>query len=173
MVVACWRSSENVTAPLFDGLGGFEGGQDGLVEDVLEALLGEGRTLDVLDGLELARQLLALVDGDDALLVLGQLLDGGGVVAQVDLRADQQEGRLLAVVRDLGHPLLFDVLERRRRHHREADEEDVRLRVAERPQPVVVLLAGRVEQAQRVRLAADHHRHRVVVEHLQRHTPQR
>ena len=62
--------------------------------------------------------------------------------------------------------LLLDVLEGGGRHDGEADEEDVRLRVGERPQPVVVLLAGRVEQAERVRLAADHHRHGVVVKHL-------
>ena len=65
-----------------------------------------------------------------------------------------------------GTDLLADVLVGRRRHDREADEEDVRLRVAERPQSVVVLLARRVKQAERVRLAPDHHRHRVVVEHL-------
>ena len=40
------------------------------------------------------------------------------------------------------------------------------LGVGEGPEPVVVLLAGRVEQAEGVGLAADHHRHRVVVEDL-------
>ena len=63
--------------------------------------------------------------------------------------------------------LLFDVLEGGGRDDRKADEEDVRLGVRERPQSVVVLLPGRVEQAQGVGLAPDHHCHRIVVENLE------
>ncbi len=69
------------------------------------------------------------------------------------------------MVQNFGHPLLFDVLERGRIDAAEADEKHVRLRVGERSQAIIVLLAGRVEQAESVRLAADHHRHGVVVEH--------
>ena len=61
------------------------------------------------------------------------------------------------------HPL--DVLEAVRDHGAEADEEHVRVGVGEGPEPVVILLAGRVEQTQGVilvtamillRLASDH-----------------
>ena len=61
--------------------------------------------------------------------------------------------------------LFTDVLERGRRDDGEADEEHVGLRVAQRSQSIVVLLTGRVEQTECVRLAADHHGHRIVVEH--------
>ena len=59
----------------------------------------------------------------------------------------------------LGEPLFLDVLERGGRGDAEADEEDVGLRVRERTQPVVVLLSGRVEQAEGVRVVADHDSH--------------
>ena len=52
----------------------------------------------------------------------------------------------------------------------EADEEDICLRVGEWPQPVVILLARRVEEAERVGLAPDHHCHRIVVENLTNNT---
>lgn len=61
----------------------------------------------------------------------------------------------------LGEPLLLDVLKRGGTGDAEADEEDVRLRVRERPQAVVVLLSGRVEQAERVRVVSNHDRNRL------------
>ena len=127
--------------------------------------LCERRAFDVLDGLELLGESFALLAGDGLELVLGKLVESARLLAQVDLGADEQEGRLLAMMQYLGHPLLLDVLVRGRIDHAEAHEEHVRLRIAERPEAVVVLLAGRVEQAECVRLAADHHRHRIVVEH--------
>ena len=65
---------------------------------------------------------------------------------------------------DLGEPLLADVLERGWARDAEADEEDVRLGIRQRPKAIVVLLACRVEQAERVRVLADHDRDRIVVE---------
>ena len=59
--------------------------------------------------------------------------------------------------------LCADVLEGRGGDDAEADEEDVRLGVGERAQAVVVLLAGRVPQAEVNRLAVHHDVGRVVV----------
>jgi hypothetical protein len=123
--------------------GRLERGDDGLVKDVLEALLRQSRALDVLDGAELTREPLARVMLDGPLLLPGELLADGGVLSQVDLGADNQAGHARAVVVDLGEPLLLDVLERCRARDREADEEDVGLRVRERTQTVVILLACR------------------------------
>ena len=55
------------------------------------ANLGEGRALDVLDSSEFLGKFFSHLEGERLLLVLGQLLDRGGVVAQVDL--ERQEGR--------------------------------------------------------------------------------
>ena len=67
--------------------------------------------------------------------------------------------------------LFFDVFKRRWRDDWEADEEDVGLWIRQRPQSVVILLAGRVEEPKRVRLAANHDRHRVIVENLSKKSP--
>lgn len=58
-----------------------------------------------------------------------------------------------------------DVLETGRADDREADEEDVGLRVTERSQAVIILLSSRVPQSEVDRLAVDHDIRRVVVEH--------
>ena len=62
--------------------------------------------------------------------------------------------------------LFLDVFERAGADDGEADEEDVGLWVGERPEAVVVLLAGCVEESQCVGLAADHDCDRVIVENL-------
>ena len=85
-------------------------GTDGFVKDVLEALLGEGRALDVLDGAELPGQPLALLAGDRPLLLPLELLEHLGVVPEIDLRADDEARDAGTVVVDLGEPLLLHVL---------------------------------------------------------------
>ena len=70
---------------------------------------------------------------------------------------------------DLWTPLGGDVLEGGGTDDGEADEEDVSLRVGERAQPVVVLLARRVPQAERHRHPVTNHRGAVVVKPAQEH----
>ena len=48
------------------------------------------------------------------------------------------------VVAQLLHPLRLGVLERRARGYREADEEDIGLRVGQWAEPVIILLPSRV-----------------------------
>ena len=64
---------------------------------------------------------------------------------------------------DLRTPFWGNIFKGWRTDYREADEEDVSLRVGERPQSVVVLLAGRVPEAQRHRDSVTNHRGRVIV----------
>lgn len=67
------------------------------------------------------------------------------------------------MVRDFRDPLFPDVLEGGGRHDGEADEKHVRLRIRQRTESVVVLLAGGVKQPQGVGLSPDHDGHGVVV----------
>lgn len=160
-------------------LGGrFEGGDDGLVmvvsrgeqnssmgrkekkkthliEDVLELVLRQRRALDVLDGPQLLGHALAvlLADGRHALFL--QLIPDLLLVAEIDLRADDEAGYAGAMMVDFGEPFLADVLKGRGGGDAEADEEDVGLRVRERTETVVVFLAGGVEEAERVGFVAD------------------
>jgi hypothetical protein len=68
--------------------------------------LRQGGALYIFDSPQFAGQLFSLVLRDGFLLVLGQLFHRYGVVTEIDLRANQQEWRLLAVMCDLRHPLL-------------------------------------------------------------------
>jgi len=63
--------------------------------------------------------------------------------------------------------LFLDVFVRRRRNDRKADEKDIRLRIAQWTESVIVFLSSSIKQTQCVRLSTDHHRHSIVVKHLQ------
>ena len=65
---------------------------------------------------------------------------------------------------DLWAPFWGNVFKGWRTDYGEADEEDVSLGVRERPQPVVVLLAGGVPEPERHRHSVTDHRGRVIVE---------
>ena len=58
----------------------------------------------------------------------------------------------------------FDVIERRRADDGEADKEDIGLRVGQRSQTVVILLAGGIPQTQANRSTIHHHTRGVVIE---------
>lgn len=71
--------------------------------------LGQRGTLDIFGCFEFFGESIALFGGSRLLLVLGQFLQRRSVVPQIDLGADQQKRRLLAVMRNFRHPLrLFD-----------------------------------------------------------------
>lgn len=117
---------EERTWPPLLGLGLWaEDSADGLVEDVLEALLGEGRALEVLDGPYFLGHGQPLWVGDRGQLALPQFLHRVFVLAQVELGAHKNDGRIRAVVAYLRVPLGPDVLERCWVHQGETDEEDV------------------------------------------------
>jgi hypothetical protein len=126
-----------------------------LIKHILELILRQGRALDVLDGAELLGHALARLSRYGPHLLPGKLLDDMGVVAQVDLRADDEARHARAVVVHFWEPLLAHVLERRRRRDAEAHQEHVRLRVRQRAEPVVVFLAGRIEEAEGVGFVTD------------------
>lgn len=140
-------------------------GANGLVEDGLEALLGERGALQILDGGDLLGHGQSLRIGDRRQLLVLELLNRLFVVAQIELGAHKDDGHVVAMVTHLGEPLGAHVLEGSGIHQREADEEHVRLRIRERAQAIVVLLPGRIPQAQVDGLRVDHHIGRVVVEH--------
>ena len=97
--------SQESTSLLLDWLRGFQGGQDGLIKHVFQALLREGGALHVLDCSEFPGQLLCGLDCDGLLLHLGELLNGGCVITQINLCAHQEEGGLGTVVGDFRNPL--------------------------------------------------------------------
>lgn len=138
---------------------------NGLVEDGLEALLGERGALQILDGGNLLGHGQSLWISDRRQLLVLELLDRLLIVAQIQLGAHQDDGHIVAVMTHLREPLGTHVLKGCGIHQREADEEHIRLWVRERTQSIVILLTSRIPQAQIDGLSIDHHIGRVVVEH--------
>jgi hypothetical protein len=86
------------------------------VENFLEALLGEGRTLHVSDGLDVGGQLFALSRADGGEALVSQTFEELRVVAQINFGA-YQEVVGGTVVRDFRPPLRLNVLEGGLRDH--------------------------------------------------------
>ncbi len=82
-----------------------------LVKHILQLILRQRTALDVLNSSELLCHPLAVLSPDRGHLLLGQLFPDAGVIAQIDLGADNQARHARAVVMYLGEPLLADVLE--------------------------------------------------------------
>jgi len=150
---------------LLDRAAWAEDSADGLVKDVLETLLCEGRALEVLDGVDFLCHLETHRVGDGLHALLLELVDGVAVLTQIELGAREDDGGVSSVVRNLGIPLGANVVERGRVHQREADEENVGLRVRQRSETVVIFLTGGIPQTQVDGLSVHHDVCRVVVEH--------
>lgn len=155
---------QKLALSFFRWLWGLQCGQDRLIEDVLEPFLRQRRALDIFDCLQFLGQLLALLQRYGFLFVLGQLLQRALLIAQIDLCTDEQERRLLTVMRYLRNPLFFDVFKRAGTDHGETHQEYVGLRVGQWPQAIVILLTGSIKQSQCVGFSADHDRDGIVVE---------
>lgn len=110
----------------FFGLVGLQQGRaGGSLEDLAHTLVGAGRALEVLVGTDLLADFLTLdytrlampmvfartggrtylLRGDRLLRGLGELLNSLGVVAQILLATNKDNGETLAEVKNLGNPL--------------------------------------------------------------------
>lgn len=106
-----------------------EGSASGMLKDFLDTLVGFGRALEVLLGTNLLSNGLTLVSGDWALGSSLELLNGLGIVTEIGLAANENDGDALAEVQDFGDPLLLDVVKGIGGVNGEADKDDVGIRV--------------------------------------------
>jgi hypothetical protein len=136
---------------------------NGLVENVLETLLSQSRAFHVFDGLDLLRHLRALLRCDGRQLLLGESVERFLVLTHIELGADEDHGSVGTMMLDLGHPFGADVLERGRRDDGEAHQKDVRLRIGQRAQAVIILLSSGIPEAKIDGLVVDHDVGAVVV----------
>ena len=113
---------------------------DGLIKDVLQSLLGQGRALKVLGSSNLLGEPQSLLVGNGVCSLLVELLQSSGVVPQVNLGADEDHGGAWGVVADLRVPLVLDVLEGGVAHNRVRDKEHISLRVRQRAKTVIIFL---------------------------------
>merc|ERR1719327_694609 len=125
---------------------GPEGSSGGSFEDLPNSLLALGGALEVGEGVDLLGHRPPLLRLHWLLLHLPELLDCVGVVAEVLLVADRDDGDVGAEVFHLWRPLLGDVLQRVWRVNGEAHEDDICVWVGERAQSVIVFLPSCVPQ---------------------------
>lgn len=92
---------------------------DGVIEDLLETLLGKGRALQIFKRVDLLRLGETLLVGDRAALVLlHELIGGLLIVTEIELCADKNEGDVGAVVSNLRVPLGGDVLDYKKNNNK-------------------------------------------------------
>lgn len=72
---------------------GHESGARGVLKDLADASAGSGRALQVLVGTNLLGNSLGVLRGNRLLVGCPQGLDGVGVVSQIGLAADQDDGK--------------------------------------------------------------------------------
>lgn len=118
------------------------GGEDGGIERLLQVLLRERRALHVVGRPDLLRHAAGprAQHGLDVGAV--QVDEDVHVQEEVRLGAHEDDGRGRVVRPDLRDPLLGDVVEGGGVDHAEAQEEDVRVGVGQRPEFVELLLNG-------------------------------
>jgi hypothetical protein len=133
------------------GTGAFAGEQSSarsMLEDLTHTVTALGRTLKVLVGTNLLANLLTLLGRNGLLARLTELLLNLGVVSQILLATDEDDGETLAEVKNFRDPLLLDVVERIGRVDSEADQDNVRIGVRKRSETIVVFLASRIPKGQ-------------------------
>ena len=120
----------------------------GCFEDLTDTLVGTSRALEVLVGADLLADFLTLFGRDGLLGGLGEFFNGLGVVAKIHLAANKDDGKALAEVKNLGNPLLLDVVERVWRVDGETDQNDVGVGVRQRTETVIIFLASSIPKGE-------------------------
>lgn len=113
---------------------------DSCIKDLLEVFLSQSRALDVGRGFYFLSTELCSLLRYWLFFALVQLDEDFDILPEVWLCPNQDDGRLGAVAANFGNPLLTHILEGRRAHHAEAQQEDVRVGVAQRPELVEFIL---------------------------------
>ena len=118
-----------------------------LIENVLQLVLSQGGTFHVFYCTQLFGHAFPLFFSNRLHLLLSQFIASARVLAKISLGADDQARDTGAVVMDFRKPFFSDVLKGSRRCDGKADQENVCLGVRERPQTVIILLTGSVEES--------------------------
>lgn len=143
---------------------GIQNSADGLVKDALEVSLRESRALEVLVSLNFLGTNEGLLIRYGLHALLSQRVEGGNVVAEIELGADEDDGNVGGVMVDFGVPLGADVVKGRRADDGKANEKDVCLGVGQRAKSLVIFLTSGIPETEADGLAINHDTGGVVVE---------
>jgi len=119
-----------------------------ILEDFSNTLTSTGGAFEVVAGADLLSDSHTLFRGHRALVSLPELVDSLGVASQVLLAANKDDGQSRAEMHDLGNPLLLNIIQAVRTVNCEADENDVRIGIAQWPQAIVVFLTSRIPKSE-------------------------
>lgn len=91
-------------------LGGHENSSNSFVKDVLKSFLGESRAFEISDRIDLFRALDALRVSYGSHPFLAQSLNSLGIVAEIELGTNEDDGDVRRVMRNLRVPLGQDIV---------------------------------------------------------------
>lgn len=120
----------------------------GVLKHLANAFTRLGRALEVPHCTNLLCDRHTLLGTNRSLRSLAELIDNLGIVTQVLLAPNQDDGQVLAKVKYFRDPLLLNIVERVGRVDSEADENDVRVRVGKGTETIVVFLAGGIPESE-------------------------
>lgn len=132
-----------------------------LLEHILQSVLREGRTLHIHLSSNITCKPFSIFPSK--WLCIARL--AAGITPQISLGADNDNVRRDAVVLQLGDPLGFYILIRRRVHHRETNEKHIRVRIRKGTKTFVLFLPCRIPKINRVWLTINTHSRHMVVKH--------
>lgn len=135
-----------------------------LIKYALQVPLRQCRAFQVLMSPDITRDRQGLLVGHRGHAFGRQRVERDLIFTEIELCADQDDGHARGVVLNLGMPFGLDVVEGRRRHDAEADEEDVGLGIGKGPKSIVIFLPRRIPKTQADGFAIDHDVGGVVIE---------
>jgi hypothetical protein len=146
-------------------LGGVKADANRFFKDFREALLRQRGALEVLGGADRLGARGALLGRDRLLAALLERGDGRLFFAQIELGADQNDGRAVGVLLHLGIPLCSDRVEARGRKQTKTQEKNICSWIRQRSQRVELVRAGSIPQAEIHRLGLNNRIRVVIIKH--------
>lgn len=136
----------------------------GIFEHVFDAFVGLSRAFVIFDSTDSLANIFAFFRSNRFLVCFMELFHGSLIVAEILLAPDENDRQALAEVENLGDPLFLHIVQGVRRVDSEADQDDMRVRVRQRPKTVVVLLPSSIPKGQLDMLAVDFNIGHIVLE---------
>jgi len=127
----------------------------GILEDFPNAFACTSRALEIVSCADLLGDCLALLGSDRALGRPTEVVEGLGVPPEILLASDEDNRQAGAKVHHFRDPLFLDVFQRVGTIDGEADEDNVRVRIGERAETVIVFLSGRIPESELDAFAVD------------------
>jgi len=143
----CLQNAAWLLAP-FNLLGLGESKACRALENLCNTLVGLGGALEVVVSTDNLLDMLTLLLADGLLRGLCELRNGLGVVSEILLTSNKDDGEVGAEVEDFRDPLLLHVVQGIGRVNGEANQDNMGVGIREGAETVIILLTGRIPQGE-------------------------